>query len=623
MTRTTSLKKDDGSSAAEGDASFARVLLRERVEALYAAGLQLTWLNVIAGIIVAIVARDAPPQSLTIWCAAIAIPAFLRTNLVRQYWKSAGGGERNEVVWGWAYAASSVLAGAIWGVGVPLIAADIGVDRAIIILAVLTITVLGGLRMSLFAPAAYAYLLGCALPLLAMCVVLGVHYIWPLSVAMVAALLALGVRFVGALQVNELKYRHRHRELVQDLRRARDEAESLARARSEVLAVMSHEVRTPLTAVLGTARLMLGDPLSKQQQKRLESILHAGDALMAVLNDTLDLARIDAGRMTIEPRPVAIRPTVDNLVQVMMARAQEKGLDLAFTVDPAVPDWVEVDPDRLRQILLNLLSNAIKFTEAGRVDLAVTVSADGGGPQALSFAVTDTGVGIPEAAGKTLFRAYSQGDDAVGRRFGGTGLGLAISKRLADALGGRIGFGSEVGTGSCFWLEIPLVEAAAPATGSDQGVDTQPGHPGSASQDLTVLVVDDNPANREVATAFLARSGYHVVAAPGGAEALDIVAHRPVDAVLLDLHMPDMDGRETVRRLRASTGAGRDVPVIALTADDAVINGTTPPPDGFDSVTGKPMTPTGLMAAIEDAVKARAAAAAGRTDAVQEALDAR
>jgi signal transduction histidine kinase/HPt (histidine-containing phosphotransfer) domain-containing protein len=346
------------------------------------------------------------------------------------------------------------------------------------------------------------------------------------------------------------------------LKEARDRAELATRAKSVFLATVGHEVRTPLNGILGMARLLLDTPLDVKQRTFAETVVSSGELLLGLVNDILDFSRIEADGLTLETVPFDVVDTVDELRLLMAPRAAEKGLILGCRFGATVPAFVAGDPLRLRQILLNLVGNAIKFTEKGSVTISVEVTetlADG--RVGLRFAVSDTGIGIPQAARAGLFTEFWQADSSITRRFGGTGLGLAICKRLVTLMGGTIGYDSHEGAGSSFWFNIALPPAEPPVR------DKPEAEVGEAVSPRHVLLVDDNPVNLQVAAGLLERHRHKVTALEDGMAAVEAMRCGSFDLVLLDMHMPGIDGLETARRIRALGGAAATTPVWLLTAN--------------------------------------------------------
>ncbi|HEY8616761.1 ATP-binding protein [Phenylobacterium sp.] len=349
--------------------------------------------------------------------------------------------------------------------------------------------------------------------------------------------------------------------MMNDLAAARDEARRAQRAASAFLATMSHEIRTPMNGVLGMAQLLKRDETDPRQAQRIDTLIDSGKYLMGILNDVLDISKIDAGHMEIVHGVEDLQLFLDRLVGFWGGRAQEKGVRLGLQVQEGLPEFVQMDALRLRQVLFNLMGNALKFTERGSVDVLVSAESCGPGSVRLRIAVRDTGSGIPQDKLATLFDRFTQADASEARRFGGTGLGLAIARQLTELMGGRISVESRLGKGSTFIVELPIEIAARPR---------QPEHDAEApapSDALSVLAVDDNPVNLQVIGQLLGSFGHDVVRAASGREALDLMAHQAFDLVLMDIQMPGMTGIETLQELRAQDGPNRHAPVIALTAD--------------------------------------------------------
>ena len=349
-------------------------------------------------------------------------------------------------------------------------------------------------------------------------------------------------------------------------------AEQADRAKSEFLATMSHEMRTPMNGVIGMATLLLETRLDGEQREFARTIRSSASDLLLIINDILDLSKMEAAKLRLDVQPAALRPMVDEAMALLRPLAESKQLDFELAFDDRLPPQVEMDAARLRQVLINLVGNAIKFTPAGSVRVALICAARDDKHLALRCEVTDTGIGIAEGVQAKLFLPFTQGDSSTTRRFGGTGLGLAISARLVELMRGKIGCRSSEGQGSTFWFEIPLLAhvpepAAALPTARPQGQGPSPmGRDGESP--LTALIVEDNAVNLRIAQRMLARLGCECACACNGAEALEILARRTFDVVFMDCSMPVLDGFQATRKLRQREAAqGGHAYVVAFTAN--------------------------------------------------------
>jgi PAS domain S-box-containing protein len=383
-----------------------------------------------------------------------------------------------------------------------------------------------------------------------------------------------------------------------ELRDALNRAEQATRLKSEFLANMSHEIRTPLNGVLGMAQVLKHSGLKPVQDEQVCVILESGKTLMVLLNDILDLSKIEAGRMEMSPVPGDLRHKLSSLFRLHETSALEKGIRLRLHVDPSVPSRLVFDPVRIRQCVSNLVSNAIKFTQEGEVLTVLTADENDNGNYTVTMHVSDSGCGIDPNKLERIFESFAQEDGSTTRKFGGTGLGLSITRKLARIMGGDVTAVSEPGRGSIFTLRFQAEPADAVSNLKSSRLLSTPAQQRTELTGCRALVVDDNGINRRVARSFLEYHGIIIGEAADGHEALEILGREQYDIVLMDIHMPGLDGGEAFRRLRLSDSPNRTVPTIALTADSMHGDRERYLGQGFDGYVSKPIDERTLIATI-------------------------
>lgn len=384
---------------------------------------------------------------------------------------------------------------------------------------------------------------------------------WTVFVSVPVLAIALLVKvLITQLRDRELRaVADRQAELIVELEKARDRANAASDAKSNFLAVISHELRTPMNGVLGAAQLLDHGDLSPRDRTYVDIIRGSGESLLDLLNDLLDVSKMEAGKLDLHPQQIVLEDFYSRIIGPCRTQAEAKGLNLILRCEPSVPAQVIADPVRLGQVVQNLLSNAIKFTETGQVMLTVSAAMAEGDHAVLSFAVEDTGAGIGPDDLDKLFQPFQQLDDSSTRRFGGTGLGLTIARRIARQMNGDVVVSSTLGAGSIFTFTARL------ETVQDQIVNEQPRAADERQGEaMRVAVVEDHPVNRMVLDAWLTSQGHQFSMAANGEEGLDAARSGAFDIILMDVNMPVMDGLTATRQLRATPGANQWTPVVIL-----------------------------------------------------------
>lgn len=382
------------------------------------------------------------------------------------------------------------------------------------------------------------------------------------------------------------------------LRAAKEAAEAASKAKTDLLAVMSHELRTPLNGLLGAAELLRRSNLEPEQAGHVQMMTESGAVLVSLLNDVLDVSRIEAGRIELEALEADPRRLVEQAVGLWRPHMTQKGLILAIAGLEGLPASIVTDPTRFRQILANLLSNAAKFTERGAVQVEIAVVRTGANAATVQISVRDTGIGMSADQIERLFQPFAQADSSIARRFGGTGLGLAISRTLAELMGGTLTVTSAAGAGSCFTLRLPVVvprwEGAASPADREHPLEM-------AGPPLRILAAEDNPVNQRVLAAFLAKGKHDITMVEDGPGALEAAARAAFDLLLLDVQMPGMSGLDVARAVRAGGGANASAPIWMLSANAMASDIAAARAAGADGYLTKPIDPRALHAALDEA----------------------
>jgi len=545
------------------------------------------------------------------WYLANNLISAVRYTLVARYRRAQPSPEAARQ-WQWPFVALTALAGTSWGLlGTWLFPADEPTYQAMVLVFLTATAAVGFFSLGSMTVAYAAVCLPMLLPVVVNVLLIGgyANTVLGFGLLMFVVIAISNSRRQQQNTAELLRLRFANAWIAEEREQALRAAEDASRVKSQFLANMSHEIRTPLNGILGMAELLADSALDEQQRFRLDVVRRSGDHLLVLINDILDFSKIEAGKLAMERAPFDLRRTVSDVADLLAPVAHDREITFEVDVDERVPRWVVGDASRVKQVLGNLIGNAIKFTDRGGVWLTISPGEDG----RLRFELKDSGVGIAAADMDRIFDAFRQADDSALRRHGGTGLGLTISRQLARAMGGDIECSSEPGKGSVFRFtaELPATEAPEPAAPETATAESgERSHPARVYAGR-VLLAEDNAVNALVAKSYLEQFGLAVECVENGRQALERASTGGYDLILMDCQMPEMDGFEATRRIRAHEKAlGLEpVPVVALTANAIRGDRERCLEAGMDDYLAKPFRSAELRAIVERHLRRRAESA--------------